>query len=107
MRRLTRKKWAGNGQDGVAGVKMAGTGREQTRFRSAKQGVASVCDAKCDAISADRVQLLAHAVMLVAGMKIPEQMRAAVLDWVIADLGEHPMPKPEGQGRGGPKPPPE
>jgi hypothetical protein len=29
-------------------------------------------------------------------MAIPEQMRAAVLDRVIADLGEHPMPKPEG-----------
>jgi hypothetical protein len=44
------------------------------------------CDAKCDAISADRVQLLARAVLLVAGMAIPETAREAVLARVVADL---------------------
>ncbi len=58
--------------------------------------VSVACDAKCDAISADRVQLLARAVMLVAGMAIPEQMRAAVLERLIADLGEHPIQQPDG-----------
>lgn len=65
---------------------VAGTGTEQTRFHSGKQGVESVCNAQCDAISADRVELLARAVMLVAGMKLAEAERAAVLARVVADL---------------------
>ena len=65
---------------------VAGTGSEQTRFRSGKQGVASVCDAKCDAISANRIELLTRAVILVAGMNLAEAERAAVLARVIADL---------------------
>ena len=64
---------------------MAGTGFEQTRFRSGKQGVESVCDAECDAISADRIELLARAVVLVAGMRIPEAVRQAVLARLTAD----------------------
>lgn len=44
------------------------------------------CDAKCDAISADRVELLARAVILLAGMAIPEAAREAVLARVVADL---------------------
>ena len=64
--------------DGPAGVKkVAGTGTEQTRFHSGKQGVDSGCDAECDAISADWVELLSRAVMLVAGMKLAEAERAA------------------------------
>ena len=65
---------------------MAGTGTEQTRFHAGKQGVESGCDAKCDAISADRIALLARAVVLVAGMNLAEAERAAVLARVIADL---------------------
>ena len=65
---------------------VAGTRSEQTRFRSGKQGVASVCDAKCDAISANRIELLTRAVILVAGMNLAEAERAAVLARVIADL---------------------
>ena len=65
---------------------MAGTGTEQSRFRSGKQGVDSVCDAKCDAISANRIELLTRAVILVAGMNLAEAERAAVLARVIADL---------------------
>jgi hypothetical protein len=77
--------------DGPAGVKkVAGTGTEQTRFYLGKQGVPSVCDAECDAecdaISADRIELLARAVGLVAGMKLTEAERAAVLVRVIADV---------------------
>ena len=41
---------------------MAGTGTEQTRFHSGKQGVTIPCDAECDAISGDRVEVLARAV---------------------------------------------
>ncbi len=56
------------------------------RFRSGTQQVVSKCDAKCDAISADRIELLARAVVLVAGMGIPEAAREAVLARVTADL---------------------
>ena len=73
--------------DGPAGVKkVAGTGFEQTRFYSGKQGVGISCDAKCDAISTDRMELLSRAVILVAGMNLAEAERAAVLARVIADL---------------------
>lgn len=44
------------------------------------------CDAKCDAISSDRGDLLARAVVLVAGMAIPEAVREAVLARVVTDL---------------------
>ena len=78
------------------GITMAGTGREQPAFRAGNPGGAVSCDTKCDAISPDRVQLLARAVILVAGMRIPEPMRAAVLDRVIADLGKHSASQSEG-----------
>ena len=72
--------------DGPAGVKkVAGTGTEQTRFHSGKQGVTISCDAKCDAISRNRVELLARAVILVAGMNLAEAERDAVLARVIAE----------------------
>jgi hypothetical protein len=83
--------------DGPAGVKsVAGTGSERTRFHSGKQGGDSVCDAKCDAILGDRVELLARAAMLVAGLKIPEAARAAVLTRVVADLDAQAVQQPEG-----------
>jgi len=47
----------------------------------------AVCDAKCDAISADRAELLARAILLVAGMAIPESERAEVLARVVAEVG--------------------
>jgi hypothetical protein len=65
---------------------MAGTGTEQTRFHSGKLGVESKCNAKCDAISANRIELLTRAVILVAGMNLAEAERAAVFTRVIADL---------------------
>jgi hypothetical protein len=68
------------------GREIAGKGTEQTRFHSGKQRVASCCDAKCDAIVADRIELLARAVILVAGMSIPEAAREAVLARVTAEL---------------------
>lgn len=46
-----------------------------------------IWDAKCDAISADRVELLARAVILVAGMAIPEVAREVVLERVVSLLG--------------------
>jgi hypothetical protein len=64
---------------------MAGTGTEQTRFHSGNRRVASGCDAKWDAISADPIELLARAVVLVAGMKLPESAREAVLARLTAD----------------------
>ena len=88
--------------DGPAGVKkVAGTGTEQSRFHSGNQQVVSVCDAKCDAISADRIELLARAVVLVAGMRIPEAAREAVLARVTAELAnaaEQSPPKSERAG---------
>jgi len=66
--------------------RMAGTGTEQTRFHSGNREVASSCDAECDAISTDRIDLLTRAVILVAGMNLAEYERAAVLSRVIADL---------------------
>ncbi len=65
---------------------VAGTGTEQSRFPSGNRRVASGCDAKCDAISGDRIEVLARAVVLVAGMNIPEAAREAVLARVVADL---------------------
>jgi hypothetical protein len=56
------------------------------RFRSGKQGGESVCDAESDAISADRIELLARAVVLVAGMSIPDATRGAVLAAVAAKI---------------------
>jgi len=65
---------------------MAGTGRERPAYRVVNQEVGSGCDAKCDAIPVDRIELLARAVVLVAGMALPETTRQAVLARVIADL---------------------
>jgi hypothetical protein len=85
-----------------AGVeKVAGTETEQTRFQSGKQGVESGCDAKCDAISADRIELLARAVMLVAGMRIPEAAREAVLARVTAELANAAEQRPPTSARAG------
>ena len=80
------KKQPAGAMDGPAGVKAVGTGTEQSRFHSGKPGVESKCDAKCDAISANRIELLTRAVILVAGVKLAEAERAAVLARVIADL---------------------
>jgi len=56
------------------------------RFHSGKQQVVSKCDAKCDAISANRIELLTRAVILVAAMNLAEAERAAVLARVVAEL---------------------
>jgi hypothetical protein len=66
--------------------RMAGTGTEQTRFRSGKHGFESICDSERDAFSADRLDVFTRAVILVAGMNLAEAGRAAVLARVIADL---------------------
>ena len=84
--RSPAKKRPAGAMDGPASVKsVAGTGTEQTRFHSGNRRVASKCDAKCDAISGDRIELLARAVVLVAGMRIPETAREAVLARLTAD----------------------
>jgi hypothetical protein len=67
---------------------MAGTGREQPVSFPRQTVLVQSCDAKCDAISAARVELLARAVVLVAGMAIPEAAREVVLAKVIADLDD-------------------
>jgi hypothetical protein len=46
------------------------------------------CDAKCDAISADSIELLARAVVLVAGMKLTEAERATVFARVLVAAGK-------------------
>jgi len=49
----------------------------------------------CDAISPDSIELLARAVVLVAGMNLAEAERAAVLARVVADLTSPTTPIPE------------
>ena len=87
--------WPG-GREEVAGV-----GSEQPASFPRQTVVIQSCDAKCDAISANRVELLARAVILVAGMAIPETAREAVLARVVADLtaNDNHM-RGAGQGRG-------
>ena len=84
---MPHKKTAGRGHGWPCRrEEVAGTGTEQRRFHSGKQGVESGCNAKCDAISANRIELLTRAVILVVGMNLAEAERAAVLARVIADL---------------------
>ena len=66
--------------------RVGSTGLEQLAFRTGNPAVAISCDAKCDAIPADRIELLTRAVVLVAGMGIPEAAREAVLARVTAEL---------------------
>jgi hypothetical protein len=82
-RQNAAQKTARRGHGWPGGREVAGTGTEQTRFHSGRQGLESVCDAKCYAFSADRIELLARAVVLVAGMRIPEAALEAVLARVI------------------------
>ncbi len=82
-----RKKQPAGAMEGPAGVRsVAGTGREQPAYRAGNTGVDPDCDARYDALSPDRVELLARAVILVAGMAIPEAAREAVLALVMAEL---------------------
>ena len=81
--------------------KLAGTGTEQTLERSGKQGVRISCDAECDAISGDRVEVLARAVVLVAGMNLAEAERDAVLTQVVADLTSPTTRIPQWSSRAG------
>jgi len=67
-------------------LRVGSTGLEQPAFLAGNTAVAISCDAKCDAISANRIELLTRAVILVAGMNLAEAERAAVLARVIADL---------------------
>ena len=77
------KKQPAGAMDGPAGVKkVAGTGTEQPRFHSGKQGVAI----SCDAISTDCIELLTLAVILVTDMNLAEAEQAAVIARVIAEL---------------------
>ncbi|MFM8291566.1 MAG: hypothetical protein ACKOC4_07685 [Planctomycetia bacterium] len=77
---------ARRGTPAAAGEEVGDIGSEQKTKLSGKQHIASQCDAKCDAIPADHVDLLARAVLLVAGMPIPEASREAVLQRVIEEL---------------------
>ena len=86
---MSRKKTAGRGHGWPCRRKVAGTGTEQSRFHSGKQVVTISCDADRDAISADRIDVLARAVILVAGMDLPEADRATVLARVLAAAGKN------------------
>ncbi len=78
---------------------MAGTGREQTASRAGNPGVGPVCDARYDALSPDRIEVLARAVILVAGMAIPEAAREAVLARVTQEMAAaHGRPLEASQG---------
>jgi hypothetical protein len=64
---------------------MAVAGCDQTSISTEKSGVASSCGAICSAISKGSLDVLAGAVLLVAGLAIPEQDRAQVLARVVAE----------------------
>ena len=68
-------------------------------FSFGKQGGESVCDAECDAISTDHMELLARAVILVAGMNLADAERVAMLTRVIADLTSPTTRIPESSSR--------
>ena len=80
---------------------MAGVGREQAGSRAGNPGVGPVCDARYDALPPDRVELLARAVILVAGMAIPEAVREAVLARVTVELAAARERPPEASGGAG------
>jgi hypothetical protein len=89
LRHEAAQKTARRGQGWPGGrEEVAGTGTEQTRFHTGKQGVESVCDAECDAFSPNRIDLLTRAVILVAGMNLAEAERASVLARLVAELTE-------------------
>lgn len=84
---MPRKKTAGRSHGWPCRrEKVAGTGTEQSQFRSGMQLVESNCDADCDAFVMDRVEVLARAVILVAGMSIPDATSGAVLAAVAAKI---------------------
>jgi hypothetical protein len=83
-------------EDVVGGGEASPSGRVEV-----VQGSQPECDAKCDAISADRIELLARAVVLVAGMRIPEAAREAVLARVTAELANAAKQRPSTSTRAG------
>ncbi len=71
--------------EGPAGVgSVAGAGREQPASRAGNPGVVPSCDARYEALSRYRVEVVARAVILVAQMAVPEAAREAVLARVTA-----------------------
>jgi hypothetical protein len=94
------QKQARRGHGWPGGREMAGAGSEQPASFPRQTVVVRSCDAKCDAISSDCVELLARAVIIVAGMAIPEAAREAVLARVVADLTATGN-RTSGAGRGG------
>jgi hypothetical protein len=82
---------------------MAETAGEQPASCSRNPGVGQICDARYDALPPDRGELLARAVILVAGMAITEAARKAVLARVTAELvaaTERPPEASVGAGEG-------
>jgi len=77
-----------------AEIPVGDIGSDKSTISSGDQHIASRCDAKCDAISATRVDVLARAVLLVAGMAIPETAREAVLARVTAELANDSEQRP-------------
>jgi hypothetical protein len=90
------KKTAGNGQDGVAGVKWRGQAANNPRVTREIPGARFPATRNATRFRPIAWNCLPGRFVLVAGMAIPEQMRAAVLERVIADVGEHPIQQPEG-----------
>jgi hypothetical protein len=81
--------------DGPAGVKkVAGTGTEQTRFSSENPSVPSDCCADFSAEHSKRLEVLARAVALVAGMPIPQADQEVVLARTNAAIQATPQNPP-------------
>ena len=80
---------------------MAGTGTQESRLYTENPQVTSNRDAECDAFSIDRIELLTRAVVLVAGMGIPEAAREAVLARVTAERANAAEQSPPTPARAG------
>lgn len=79
---------------------MAGAGCEQTPNPCGFSGIPSSDSANFSAGAGDALEVLARAVILVAGLAIPDHARAAILARVVAGVG---LPEADSKTRNEPK----
>lgn len=80
------QKTARRGHGWPDGREMAGTGTAHILLSAGEPGMTADGDVKCDARPENVLDLLARAVLLVAGLPIPEHDRAAILTRVVAAM---------------------
>lgn len=90
----TPRKKARTGREWPCRRTVAGTGREHTSISAEEPSTVPRCVANCSATPDGSVDVLARAVLLVAGMAIPEAARQAVLTRVVGLFEkEAPLPR--------------